>query len=93
MPLQRREVTRVGVFDPWPTLVWCERYSSPRTGGGRAHPGHHLDNRTRGRGRGRDARGAQHPGPATLRVMPGVWPGASPILVRSQLNRTSTSDA
>ena len=26
-------------------------------------------------------------------VMPGVRPGASPILARSQLNRTSTSDA
>ena len=41
--------------------------SSPRTGGGRAHPGHHREGRTRGRGRGRDARGAQHPGPATWR--------------------------
>eukprot|EP00966_Prymnesium_polylepis_P194100 4499508-Prymnesium_polylepis.1 len=36
----------------------CKAYGSPGTGGGRAHPGHHCGSRTRGRGRGRDARGA-----------------------------------
>ena len=50
-----------------PCTACCKVYGlpSPRTGGGRAYPGHHRDSRTRGRGRGRDARGVAHPGPRT----------------------------
>ena len=49
----------------------CEGYGDPRTGGGRSHPGYHCDMSTPGHGRGRDARGAAHPGLGHVAVMPG----------------------
>ena len=46
-------------------IYHCRKRCGPHTGGGRDHPGYHCDPVTWGRGRGGDARGDDHPGPAT----------------------------